>query len=219
MNGITFTNDPVLASQASTDPGTRVVIVTEHAPAVLLQNPNVVKLPVLLPPFNVVSVYVDYGEDAFKEAYLSYLNQVDIIMNIFLVGAAMHNKNVVVYTTDEEWSKDSIPFMDVLMSVFAASLQLQMTYSGPTMVSFIPSVFSIGYAVTNLFQYGYINEQSYVRYMANTSFDRNTVNSYLLSKNIKLDDEVPVELQDKAFQNIIAVKSEDPDLTPALMGD
>jgi hypothetical protein len=219
MNGITFTNDPVLASQASTDPGTRVVIVTEHAPAVLLQNPNVVKLPVLLPPFNVVSVYVDYGEDAFKEAYLSYLNQVDIIMNIFLVGAAMHNKNVVVYTTDEEWSKDSIPFMDVLMSVFAASLQLQMTYSGPNMVSFIPSVFSIGYAVTNLFQYGYINEQSYVRYMANTSFDRNTVNSYLLSKNIKLDDEVPVELQDKAFQNIIAVKSEDPDLTPALMGD
>lgn len=219
MNGITFTNDPVLASQASTDPGTRVVIVTEHAPAVLLQNPNVVKLPVLLPPFNVVSVYVDYGEDAFKEAYLSYLNQVDIIMNIFLVGAAMHNKDVVVYTTDEEWSKDSIPFMDVLMSVFAASLQLQMTYSGPTMVSFIPSVFSIGYAVTNLFQYGYINEQSYVRYMANTSFDRNTVNSYLLSKNIKLDDEVPVELQDKAFQNIIAVKSEDPDLTPALMGD
>lgn len=219
MNGITFTNDPVLASQASTDPGTRVVIVTEHAPAVLLQNPNVVKLPVLLPPFNVVSVYVDYGEDAFKEAYMSYLNQVDIIMNIFLVGAAMHNKNVVVYTTDEEWSKDSIPFMDVLMSVFAASLQLQMTYSGPTMVSFIPSVFSIGYAVTNLFQYGYINEQSYVRYMANTSFDRNTVNSYLLSKNIKLDDEVPVELQDKAFQNIIAVKSEDPDLTPALMGD
>ena len=219
MNGITFTNDPILASQASTDPGTRVVIVTEHAPAVLLQNPNVVKLPVLLPPFNVVSVYVDYGEDAFKEAYLSYLNQVDIIMNIFLVGAAMHNKNVVVYTTDEEWSKDSIPFMDVLMSVFAASLQLQMTYSGPNMVSFIPSVFSIGYAVTNLFQYGYINEQSYVRYMANTSFDRNTVNSYLLSKNIKLDDEVPVELQDKAFQNIIAVKSEDPDLTPALMGD
>lgn len=219
MNGITFTNDPVLASQASTDPGTRVVIVTEHAPAVLLQNPNVVKLPVLLPPFNVVSVYVDYGEDAFKEAYLSYLNQVDIIMNIFLVGAAIHNKNVVVYTTDEEWSKDSIPFMDVLMSVFAASLQLQMTYSGPNMVSFIPSVFSIGYAVTNLFQYGYINEQSYVRYMANTSFDRNTVNSYLLSKNIKLDDEVPVELQDKAFQNIIAVKSEDPDLTPALMGD
>lgn len=219
MNGITFTNDPVLASQASTDPGTRVVIVTEHAPAVLLQNPNVVKLPVLLPPFNVVSVYVDYGEDAFKEAYISYLNQVDIIMNIFLVGAAMHNKNVVVYTTDEEWSKDSIPFMDVLMSVFAASLQLQMTYSGPTMVSFIPSVFSIGYAVTNLFQYGYINEQSYVRYMANTSFDRNTVNSYLLSKNIKLDDEVPVELQNKAFQNIIAVKSEDPDLTPALMGD
>ena len=219
MNGITFTNDPVLASQASTDPGTRVVIVTEHAPAVLLQNPNVVKLPVLLPPFNVVSVYVDYGEDAFKEAYMSYLNQVDIIMNIFLVGAAMHNKNVVVYTTDEEWSKDSIPFMDVLMSVFAASLQLQMTYSGPTMVSFIPSVFSIGYAVTNLFQYGYINEQSYVRYMATTSFDRNTVNSYLLSKNIKLDDEVPVELQDKAFQNIMAVKSEDPDLTPALMGD
>lgn len=219
MNGITFTNDPVLASQASTDPGTRVVIVTEHAPAVLLQNPNVVKLPVLLPPFNVVSVYVDYGEDAFKEAYMSYLNQIDIIMNIFLVGAAMHNKNVVVYTTDEEWSKDSIPFMDVLMSVFAASLQLQMTYSGPTMVSFIPSVFSIGYAVTNLFQYGYINEQSYVRYMANTSFDRNTVNSYLLSKNIKLDDEVPVELQNKAFQNIIAVKSEDPDLTPALMGD
>ena len=219
MNGITFTNDPVLASQASTDPGTRVVIVTEHAPAVLLQNPNVVKLPVLLPPFNVVSVYVDYGEDAFKEAYMSYLNQVDIIMNIFLVGAAMHNKNVVVYTTDEEWGKDSIPFMDVLMSVFAASLQLQMTYSGPTMVSFIPSVFSIGYAVTNLFQYGYINEQSYVRYMANTSFDRNTVNSYLLSKNIKLDDEVPVELQDKAFQNIMAVKSEDPDLTPALMGD
>lgn len=219
MNGITFTNDPVLASQASTDPGTRVVIVTEHAPAVLLQNPNVVKLPVLLPPFNVVSVYVDYGEDAFKEAYMSYLNQVDIIMNIFLVGAAIHNKNVVVYTTDEEWSKDSIPFMDVLMSVFAASLQLQMTYSGPNMVSFIPSVFSIGYAVTNLFQYGYINEQSYVRYMANTSFDRNTVNSYLLSKNIKLDDEVPVELQDKAFQNIIAVKSEDPDLTPALMGD
>ena len=219
MNGITFTNDPVLASQASTDPGTRVVIVTEHAPAVLLQNPNVVKLPVLLPPFNVVSVYVDYGEDAFKEAYMSYLNQVDIIMNIFLVGAAMHNKNVVVYTTDEEWSKDSIPFMDVLMTVFAASLQLQMTYSGPNMVSFIPSVFSIGYAVTNLFQYGYINEQSYVRYMANTSFDRNTVNSYLLSKNIKLDDEVPVELQDKAFQNIMAVKSEDPDLTPALMGD
>ena len=150
---------------------------------------------------------------------MSYLNQVDIIMNIFLVGAAMHNKNVVVYTTDEEWSKDSIPFMDVLMTVFAASLQLQMTYSGPNMVSFIPSVFSIGYAVTNLFQYGYINEQSYVRYMANTSFDRNTVNSYLLSKNIKLDDEVPVELQDKAFQNIMAVKSEDPDLTPALMGD
>lgn len=219
MNGITFTNDPALAAQASADPGTRVVIVTEHAPAVLLQNPNVVKLPVLLPPFNVVSVYVDYGEDAFKEAYLSYLNQVDIIMNIFLVGAAMHNKNVVVYTTDEEWSKDSIPFMDVLMSTFAASLQLQMTYSGPTMVSFIPSVFSIGYAVTNLFQYGYINEQSYVRYMATTSFDRNTVNSYLLSKNIKLDDEVPVELQDKAFQNIMAVKSEDPDLTPALMGD
>lgn len=219
MNGITFTNDPTLAAQASVDPRTRVVIVTEHAPAVLLQNPNVVKLPVLLPPFNVVSVYVDYGEDAFKEAYMSYLNQVDIIMNIFLVGAAMHNKNVVVYTTDEEWSKDSIPFMDVLMSVFAASLQLQMTYSGPSMISFIPSVFSIGYAVTNLFQYGYINEQSYVRYMANTSFDRNTVNSYLLSKNIKLDDEVPVELQDKAFQNIIAVKSEDPDLTPALMGD
>ena len=219
MNGITFTNDPTLASQASVDPGTRVVIVTEHAPAVLLQNPNVVELPVLLPPFNVVSVYVDYGEDAFKEAYMSYLNQIDIIMNIFLVGAAMHNKNVVVYTTDEEWSKDSIPFMDVLMSVFAASLQLQMTYNGPTMVSFIPSVFSIGYAVTNLFQYGYINEQSYVRYMANTSFDRNTVNSYLLSKNIKLDDEVPVELQDKAFQNIMAVKSEDPDLTPALMGD
>lgn len=219
MNGITFTNDPVLASQASTDPGTRVVIVTEHAPAVLLQNPNVVKLPVLLPPFNVVSVYVDYGEDAFKEAYMSYLNQIDIIMNIFLVGAAMHNKNVVVYTTDEEWSKDSIPFMNVLMTVFAASLQLQMTYSGPNMVSFIPSVFSIGYAVTNLFQYGYINEQSYVRYMANTSFDRNTVNSYLLSKNIKLDDEVSVELQDKAFQNIMAVKSEDPDLTPALMGD
>lgn len=219
MNGITFTNDPTLAAQASVDPGTRVVIVTEHAPAVLLQNLNVVKLPVLLPPFNVVSVYVDYGEDAFKEAYMSYLNQIDIIMNIFLVGAAMHNKNVVVYTTDEEWSKDSIPFMDVLMSVFAASLQLQMTYSGPSMVSFIPSVFSIGYAVTNLFQYGYINEQSYVRYMANTSFDRNTVNSYLLSKNIKLDDEVSVELQDKAFQNIIAVKSEDPDLTPALMGD
>ena len=219
MNGITFTNDPVLASQASTDPGTRVVIVTEHTPAVLLQNPNVVKLPVLLPSFNVVSVYVDYGEDAFKEAYMSYLNQIDIIMNIFLVGAAMHNKNVVVYTTDEEWSKDSIPFMDVLMSVFAASLQLQMTYSGPNMVSFIPSIFSIGYAVTNLFQYGYINEQSYVRYMANTSFDRNTVNSYLLSKNIKLDDEVSVELQDKAFQNIMAVKSEDPDLTPALMGD
>lgn len=219
MNGITFTNDPTLAAQASVDPGTRVVIVTEHAPAVLLQNPNVVKLPVLLPSFNVVSVYVDYGEDAFKEAYMSYLNQIDIIMNIFLVGAAMHNKNVVVYTTDEEWSKDSIPFMDVLMSVFAASLQLQMTYSGPNMVSFIPSVFSIGYAVTNLFQYGYINEQSYVRYMANTSFDRNTVNSYLLSKNIKLDDEVSVELQDKAFQNIIAVKSEDPDLTPALMGD
>lgn len=219
MNGITFTNDPTLAAQASVDPGTRVVIVTEHAPAVLLQNPNVVKLPVLLPSFNVVSVYVDYGEDAFKEAYMSYLNQIDIIMNIFLVGAAMHNKNVVVYTTDEEWSKDSIPFMDVLMSVFAASLQLQMTYSGPNMVSFIPSVFSIGYAVTNLFQYGYINEQSYVRYMANTSFDRNTVNSYLLSKNIKLDDEVPVELQDKAFQNIMAVKSEDPDLTPALMGD
>ena len=219
MNGITFTNDPTLAAQASVDPGTRVVIVTEHAPAVLVQNPNVVKLPVLLPPFNVVSIYVDYGEDAFKEAYMSYLNQVDIIMNIFLVGAAMHNKNVVVYTTDEEWSKDSIPFMDVLMSVFAASLQLQMTYSGPNMVSFIPSVFSIGYAVTNLFQYGYINEQSYVRYMANTSFDRNTVNSYLLSKNIKLDDEVPVELQNKAFQNIIAVKSEDPDLTPALMGD
>lgn len=219
MNGITFTNDPTLAAQASVDPGTRVILVTEHAPAVLLQNPNVVKLPVLLPSFNVVSVYVDYGEDAFKEAYISYLNQVDIIMNIFLVGAAMHNKNVVVFTTDEEWSKDSIPFMDVLMSVFAASLQLQMTYSGPSMVSFIPSLFSIGYAVTNLFQYGYINEQSYVRYMANTSFDRNTVNSYLLSKNIKLDDEVPVELQDKAFQNIIAVKSEDPDLTPALMGD
>ena len=219
MNGITFTNDPTLAAQASVDPGTRVVIVTEHAPVVLLQNPNGVKLPVLLPPFKVVSVYVDYGEDAFKEAYMSYLNQIDIIMNIFLVGAAMHNKNVVVYTTDEEWSKDSIPFMDVLMSVFAASLQLQMTYSGPSMVSFIPSVFSIGYAVTNLFQYGYINEQSYVRYMANTSFDRNTVNSYLLSKNIKLDDEVSVELQDKAFQNIIAVKSEDPDLTPALMGD
>lgn len=219
MNGITFTNDPTLAAQASVDPGTRVVLVTEHAPAVLLQNPNVVKLPVLLPSFNVVSVYVDYGEDAFKEAYISYLNQVDIIMNIFLVGAAMHNKNVVVFTTDEEWSKDSIPFMDVLMSVFAASLQLQMTYSGPSMVSFIPSLFSIGYAVTNLFQYGYINEQSFVRYMANTSFDRNTVNSYLLSKNIKLDDEVPVELQDKAFQNIIAVKSEDPDLTPALMGD
>lgn len=219
MNGITFTNDTTLAAQASVDPGTRVVLVTEHAPAVLLQNPNVVKLPVLLPSFNVVSVYVDYGEDAFKEAYMSYLNQVDIIMNIFLVGAAMHNKNVVVFTTDEEWSKDSIPFMDVLMSVFAASLQLQMTYSGPTMVSFIPSLFSIGYAVTNLFQYGYINEQSYVRYMANTSFDRNTVNSYLLSKNIKIDDEVPVELQDKAFQNIIAVKSEDPDLTPALMGD
>lgn len=219
MNGITFTNDPTLAAQASVDPGTRVILVTEHAPAVLLQNPNVVKLPVLLPSFNVVSVYVDYGEDAFKEAYMSYLNQVDIIMNIFLVGAAMHNKNVVVYTTDEEWSKDSIPFMDVLMSVFAASLQLQMTYSGPNMVSFIPSIFSISYAVTNLFQYGYINEQSFVRYMANTSFDRNTVNSYLLSKNIKLDDEVPVELQDKAFQNIIAVKSEDPDLTPALMGD
>lgn len=219
MNGITFTNDTTLAAQASVDPGTRVILVTEHAPAVLLQNPNVVKLPVLLPSFNVVSVYVDYGEDAFKEAYMSYLNQVDIIMNIFLVGAAMHNKNVVVYTTDEEWGKDSIPFMDVLMSVFAASLQLQMTYSGPTMVSFIPSLFSIGYAVTNLFQYGYINEQSYVRYMANTSFDRNTVNSYLLSKNIRIDDEVPVELQDKAFQNIIAVKSEDPDLTPALMGD
>ena len=219
MNGITFTNDPTLAAQASVDPGTRVILVTEHAPSVLLQNPNVVKLPILLPSFNVVSVYVDYGEDAFKEAYMSYLNQVDIIMNIFLVGAAMHNKNVVVYTTDEEWGKDSIPFMDVLMSVFAASLQLQMTYSGPSMVSFIPSLFSIGYAVTNLFQYGYINEQSYVRYMANTSFDRNTVKSYLLSKNIKLDDEVPVELQDKAFQNIIAVKSEDPDLTPALMGD
>lgn len=219
MNGITFTNDPTLAAQASVDPGTRVILVTEHAPAVLLQNPNVVKLPVLLPSFNVVSVYVDYGEDAFKEAYMSYLNQVDIIMNIFLVGAAMHNKNVVVFTTNEEWSKDSIPFMDVLMSVFAASLQLQMTYSGPSMVSFIPSIFSISYAVTNLFQYGYINEQSFVRYMANTSFDRNTVNSYLLSKNIKLDDEVPVELQDKAFQNIIAVKSEDPDLTPALMGD
>ena len=219
MNGITFTNDPTLAAQASVDPGTRVILVTEHAPAVLLQNPNVVKLPVLLPSFNVVSVYVDYGEDAFKEAYMSYLNQVDIIMNIFLVGAAMYNKNVVVFTTDEEWSKDSIPFMDVLMSVFAASLQLQMTYSGPNMVSFIPSIFSISYAVTNLFQYGYINEQSFVRYMANTSFDRNTVNSYLLSKNIKLDDEVPVELQDKAFQNIIAVKSEDPDLTPALMGD
>ena len=219
MNGITFTNDPTLAAQASVDPGTRVILVTEHAPAVLLQNPNVVKLPVLLPSFNVVSVYVDYGEDAFKEAYMSYLNQVDIIMNIFLVGAAMHNKNVVLFTTDEEWSKDSIPFMDVLMSVFAASLQLQMTYSGPNMVSFIPSIFSISYAVTNLFQYGYINEQSFVRYMAKTSFDRNTVNSYLLSKNIKLDDEVPVELQDKAFQNIIAVKSEDPDLTPALMGD
>ena len=60
---ILFTTDTVLAAQASTDPRNRVVLVTEHAPAVLLQNPNIVKLPVLLPPFAVVSTYVDYGED------------------------------------------------------------------------------------------------------------------------------------------------------------
>lgn len=214
---ITFTTDTVLAAQASTDPRNRVVLVTEHAPAVLLQNPNIVKLPVLLPPFAVVSTYVDYGEDAFREAYAQYLNQTDIIMNIFLIGTAMLNRNIIVYTTDEEWGRDTIPFMDVLISMFVMALQLQ-AYPG-SINTFAPTQFSISTAVTNLFEYGYINEQSFVRYMNTTPFDNNTINSYLMSKGITIDPDVSFELQAQGFHNIMAVKSENPDLTPALLGD
>lgn len=219
MNGITFTKDSILAMAASTDPRNRVILITEHAPANLSQNPNIVKLPCMLPPFDVVANYIDFGEDSFKETYIHYLTSIDTIMNIYLIGSALFNKNIFIYTTEEEWSKDSIPFMDVLISVFVNCLALEMTANTPNLVSFVQTQFTISYAVIKLFEYGYISEPSFVKYMAAIPFDQQTINTYMMNKGITLDTEVDYELQRKEFFNILRVKAEDPSMTPALMGD
>ena len=76
MNQICFTKDFQYALNASMNPNFRVVLITEHAPLPLQQNANIVRLPNLLPPYSVVSEYVDRGEDAFIERdnheYLSF---------------------------------------------------------------------------------------------------------------------------------------------------
>ena len=82
MNQICFTKDFQYALNASMNPNFRVVLVTEHAPLPLQQNANIVRLPNLLPPYSVVSEYVDRGEDAFIERYTDYLYTFETIMNI-----------------------------------------------------------------------------------------------------------------------------------------
>lgn len=222
MNTISFTNDPQLAAQASMDPNVRVILVTENAPQYLIQNPNIAKLPILLPSFDIVCSYIDYGIDRFNELYYNYLmyNE-DIMMNILLIGVALANKNILIYTTDEEWNRDSIPFMDILISVFSQSLSMLVDGNIPYNITLYQTAYTISDAVSRLFMSNsnYINEQSFVRYIKSlNTFRPEMVENYLRSSGIDLNN-IPPELRMNAINRVISAKAENVSLMPALIGD
>lgn len=218
MNQICFTKDFQYALNASMNPNFRVVLVTEHAPLPLQQNANIVRLPNLLPPYSVVSEYVDGGEDAFIERYTDYLYTFETIMNIYLLGSALLTKNIIIYTTDEEWGNGSIPFMDVLIRVMVDILKLDMNTVTNTEYGlfFNQTMYTIFNAANQLFMNGYINKSSFAKYLSVIPIPQGAMEYYLQNMMIDTSD-VPPQLLNNLAQSVIKAQAVDQNLMPAMI--
>ena len=70
---VLFTNNDIFALNMANTPSNRVILITENAPMMLANNPNVVKMPSLLPPYSAMSSYIDNGDALFVDQYMRFL--------------------------------------------------------------------------------------------------------------------------------------------------
>ena len=132
---VLFTNNDVFALNMANTPGNRVILVTENAPVMLANNPNVVKMPSLLPPYSAMSSYIDNGDALFVDQYMRFLLTTKR-SDLDLIAVASLRKNIVIYTTEDEWNQKSIPFMNTLISAMQMSLTMNPLPPGDGYVGF-----------------------------------------------------------------------------------
>lgn len=165
---VLFTNNDVFALNMANMPGNRVILVTENAPMMLANNPNVVKMPSLLPPYSAMSSYIDNGDAIFVDQYMRFLLTTKR-SDLDLIAVASLRKNIVMYTTEDEWNQKSIPFMNTLISAMQMSLTMNPLPPGDGYVGFISGDDGIAMAANRLYIGSIISKESFIDVLNNTN--------------------------------------------------
>lgn len=103
----------------------KVIAITEHIPQGML-CPDLIRMPILLPEYKIISNYIDTGDiNLFYNQYINFLRTNErAIFNILLLGIASKFNHIIVYTTPEEWNPSSIPFFECLINYMVNELLL-----------------------------------------------------------------------------------------------
>lgn len=165
---VLFTNNDVFALNMANTPGNRLILVTENAPMMLANNPNVVKMPSLLPPYSAMSSYIDNGDALFVDQYMRFLLTTKR-SDLDLIAVASLRKNIVIYTTEDEWNQKSIPFMNTLISAMQMSLTMNPLPPGDGYVGFVSGDDGIAIAGNRLYMSSIISKESFVDVLNNTN--------------------------------------------------
>lgn len=165
---VLFTNNDVFALNMANMPGNRVILVTENAPMILANNPNVVKMPSLLPPYSAMSSYIDNGDALFVDQYMRFLLTTKR-SDLDLIAVASLRKNIVMYTTEDEWNQKSIPFMNTLISAMQMSLTMNPLPPGDGYVGFVSGDDGIAMAANRLYMGSIISKESFIDVLNNTN--------------------------------------------------
>jgi len=194
---LTFTCDEAYATQMAMDPTNRLILVTETANVELKRIG--VGLCTLLPPYEVVSEYLDNMIDSGNFKYVNYLMQEENLASIYLLGSILANKNIVIYTTRTEWNE--IPFMIILIDTIVRTLGLLPL---PQSYVFQASPLTTGVSSYALLKVGQMSPKSFCNYIQNPEVIVPPNFEYEMIRTLIGNDQQQFNSMDPAYRNKLA---------------
>lgn len=194
---LTFTCDEAYATQMAMDPTNRLILVTETANVELKRIG--VGLCTLLPPYEVVSEYLDNMIDSGNFKYVNYLMQEENLASIYLLGSILANKNIVIYTTKTEWNE--IPFMIILIDTVVRTLGLLPL---PQSYVFQASPLTTGVSSYALLNMGQMSPKSFCNYIQNPEVIVPPNFEYEMIRTLIGNDQQQFNSMDPAYRNKLA---------------
>lgn len=105
--------------------GAKIILLSENdVPIEVSQlGSSMVKL---LPPYEVVSDYIDYASDEkFYQMYKEYLNREDLFITIHSLGVLLFMGDIMLYVNPTEWY--GLPIVPTLMRILSEMLFMDVT--------------------------------------------------------------------------------------------